>query len=128
MFPQEKYIFNVPPSQYGLHSDSYYYFFSQFCNKQNATRRCKFSNNSNPPFLLKFLFPKCKYFIFNTISVKSMMVPVETFQSFRLLSRFLKVGRPTSCGMFGYKPTTCTVHKKCHHAILVENGAFLGNR
>ena len=92
--------------------------------------RCKFSANSSPPFLLKFLFPKCKSkckLFFNTICDKSMIVSVETYFSFPHLSRFLKADRPSSCGMFGYKPTTCVVHKKCYQATLVENGACLKN-
>ena len=49
--------------------------------------------------------------ICNTTSAKSIMVTVETYFSFRVLSRFLNADKLSSCGIFGYNPTTSIVHK-----------------
>ena len=40
------------------------------------------------------------------------MASVETFFSVRVSSRFLNADKPSSCGMFGYNPTTSIVQLK----------------
>ena len=92
--------------KYGLHLDSFIIFSSS-----SAIRRCNFGTNNSPSILLKCLSSQCKYVIFNTTSTKSIMVSVEKYFSFRLLSHFLNADRPSSCDMFGYNPTTSIVHK-----------------
>ena len=111
MLPYEKYVVDVPPPQIRFLFRFLYCLSFQFCHKQNATRRCKFGTNRSPPFLLIWLFPKCKDIIFNTTSAKSTMVSVETYFPFRLSSRFLNVDRPSSSSMFGYNPTTSILNK-----------------
>ena len=64
-----------------------------------------------PHFCLSIFFPKVNMLAFNTTSATSVMVPVETYSSFQLSSRFLNADRPSSCGMFEYNPTTSIVHK-----------------
>ena len=49
--------------------------------------------------------------ICNTTSAKSIMVAVETYFSFRVLSRFFYADKLSSRGIFGYNPTTSIAHK-----------------
>ena len=64
-----------------------------------------------PRFCLSVVFPNVNMLFFNTTSAKSIMVSIETYFSFELSSYFLNAGRPFSCSMFGYNPTTSIVHK-----------------
>ena len=50
-------------------------------------------------------------YFFNTTYAKSIMVSVETYFSFWVSSHFRQADKPSSCGMFGYNPTTSIVHK-----------------
>ena len=63
-----------------------------------------------------YLFPNGKGDTSYTVNtdncrLKSMVVSVEAYFSFQLSSRFLNADRPSSCGMFGYNPTTSIVYK-----------------
>ena len=71
----------------------------------------KFVPIAVPRFYLSVFFPNVNTLFFNTTSAKSIMVSVETYFSFRVSSLFLNADRPSSCGMFGYNPTTSIVHK-----------------
>ena len=62
--------------KYGLHSDSFNISssLSQFFHKYNAIRRCKFTTDRSPPFLLKCLFLELNMLFFKTTSAKSKIV------------------------------------------------------
>ena len=62
-------------------------------------------------FRLSVFFPNVNMLFFNTTSAISIIVSVEAHFSFRVSSHFLNEDKPSSCGMFGYNPTTSIVHK-----------------
>ena len=49
--------------------------------------------------------------MFLSTCARSQSVSPEICFSIRLSKRFLSRDRPSSCGIFGYKPMTSTVHK-----------------
>ena len=61
-------------------------------------------------FALEFL-PNLKKFFWSTTFARSQSVSLEIYFSIRLSNRFLSADRPSSCGIFGYRPTTSAVHK-----------------
>ena len=62
-------------------------------------------------FCLSIFFPNVNMLFVNITSAKSIMVSVQTYFSFRVSSCFLNVDKPSTCGMFGYNPTSSIVHK-----------------
>ena len=82
-------------------------------------------------------------FFNTTFAAKSIMVPVNTFFSFRVSSRFLNAGNSFSCVIFGYNliqadpPHALYLDiilqyllyiKYCRQITLEENEVFLGIR
>ena len=97
--------------KYVLYSDYFIIFSSSFDINKILYRGASLVPIAVPRFCLSIFFPNVNMLIFNTTSAKSIMVSVETYFSFRVSSRFLNADKPSSCGMFGYNPTTSIVHK-----------------
>ena len=97
MLPKEKYIINIPPPQIRF--------------KQNTIRRCNFRSNCSPFFCFNVFSPNFEILFLITTSARSQSVSLEIYVSIRLSNGFLSAQRPSSCGIFGYRPATSTVHK-----------------
>ena len=97
--------------KYGLYSDSFIISSSSSAINKMLYGGASLVPIAVPRFCLSVFFPNVDMLFFNTTSAKSILVSVETYFSFQLSIRFLNTDRPSSCGMFGYNPTTSIVHK-----------------
>ena len=112
LFSHEKIMSSLYLHQkYGLYSDSFIIYSSSSAINKMLYRGANLVPIAVPRFCLSIFFPNVNMLIFNTTSAKSIMVSVETYFSFQLSSRFLNAGRPSSCSMFAYNPTTSIVHR-----------------
>ena len=111
--------------KYGLHSDSFIITSSSSAINKMVYGGANFVPIAVPRFCLSVFFPNVNMLFFNTTSSQSIMVSVETYFSFRISSLFLNADRPSSCGMFGYNPTTSIVHKIMSPGNFRRHGAFL---
>ena len=71
----------------------------------------KFVPAAFPCFCLSVFSQNINMLFFNTTSVKSIMVSVDKYFSFRVQAVFLNADKPSSCGMFRFNPTTSIAHK-----------------
>ena len=55
--------------------------------------------------------PNLKILFLSTTSARSQSVSLEIYFSIWLSNHFLSADMPSSCGIFGYRPTASTVHK-----------------
>ena len=69
-----------------------------------------------PPSSLKKDKSCSKTLFFNTHSAKSIRESVDIALSSLDSKYFLNAIKPSSCGIFEYKPTTSMVHRICHLA------------
>ena len=97
--------------KYSLYSDSFIISSSSSAINKMLYGGANFVPIAVPRFCLSVFFPNVNMLFFNTTSAKSITVSVETYFYFRVSSLFLNADRPSSCGMFGYNPTTSIVHK-----------------
>ena len=111
MLPKEKYIINIPPLQIRFKFFFSKNFLFQFRHKQNAIRKCKFRSDCSLFFCFNVFLSNLKILFLSITSARSQNVSLELYYSIRLSNRFLSAGRPSSCEIFGYRPTTSTVHK-----------------
>ena len=113
--------------RYGLYFDCFMTCSSSsFINKM-LYRGAKFVAIAVPHFCLSVFFLNVKMLYFNTTAAKSIMVSVETYFSFWVSSHFRQADKPSSCGMFGYNPTTSIVHKIMPSGNFGRERSFLRN-
>ena len=113
--------------KYGLYSD--YFVISSFSSaiKKMPYGGAKFLPIAVPCFYLSVFFPNENMLFFYTTSAKPVMVSIETYFLFRVSSCFLNADKPSSCGIFGYNPTTSIVHKIMPSGNFGRERSFLRN-